>query len=141
MQRVIKSIGLRVIALIAVFVLALSLAACGGSKSPASKDDLVGTWEQLMSDGTETVQLTSDGRYISDIRMYDGISRHNERTWDYSDGKLTVHYPDLGVDSTHSSEMMFRSSLTLAMMARSPALYSFLPNRTPILHSSRPLTT
>ena len=102
MQRVIKSIGLRVIALIAVFVLALSLAACGGSKKPASKDDLVGTWEQLMSDGTETIQLTSDGRYISDIRMYDGISRHNERTWDFSDGKLTVHYPDLGVDSTYT---------------------------------------
>ena len=102
MQKVFKCIGTRVLALVAVLVLALSLASCGGSKKPSSKDDLVGTWEQLMSDGTETVQLTSDGRYISDISMYDGISRHNERTWDYADGKLTVHYPDLGVDSTYT---------------------------------------
>ena len=102
MRRGIKSIGIRILALAAVFVLAMSLAACGGGKKPASKEELVGTWEQLMNDGTETVQLTSDGRYISDIRMYDGISRHNERTWDYSDGKLTVHYPDLGVDSTYT---------------------------------------
>ena len=102
MQRGLKSIGTRVTALIAVFVLTLSLTACGGGNSPASKEELVGTWQQMMSDGTETIQLTSDGRYISDIKMYDGISSHNEHTWDYSDGKLTVHYKDLGVDSTYT---------------------------------------
>ena len=102
MQRGIKSIGTGVMALIAVFALTLCLTACGGGNSPASKEELVGTWQQMMSDGTETIQLTSDGRYISDIKMYDGISSHNEHTGDYSDGKLTVHYKDLGVDSTYT---------------------------------------
>jgi hypothetical protein len=100
MQKAMSSIGTKVIALVSVLVLALSLSACGGGKSP-SKEELVGTWQQIMSDGTETVKLTSDGRYISDIKLYDGISSHNEHTWDYSDGKLTVHYKDLGVDSTY----------------------------------------
>lgn len=102
MQKNISGIGPKVISLIAVFVLTLSLAACGGSNKPSSKEELVGTWQQMMSDGTETIKLTSDGRYISDIKMYDGISTHNEHTWDYSDGKLTVHYKDLGVDSTYT---------------------------------------
>ncbi|SCW65246.1 hypothetical protein SAMN02910456_02382 [Ruminococcaceae bacterium YRB3002] len=92
----------RFIALILVFVLALCLAACGDSNSPSSKEELVGTWQQIMSDGTETIRLTSDGKYISDIRMHDGLSTHNERTWDYSDGKLTVHYTEMGVDSTYT---------------------------------------
>lgn len=102
MQNNISSIGTKVIALIAVFVMTLSLAACGDGDKPSSKEDLVGTWQQTMSDGTETIKLTSDGKYISDIKMYDGISTHNEHTWDYSDGKLTVHYKDLGVDSTYT---------------------------------------
>ena len=93
-----------VASLIVVIVLTLSLAACG-SKNPTSKEQLVGTWQQMMSDGVETIQLTSDGRYISDIKMYDGISTHNEHTWDYSDGKLTVHYTNMGVDSTYSVEI------------------------------------
>ena len=41
-------------------------------------------------------------RYNSDIRLYSGISTHNEHTWDYSDGKLTVHYKEMGVDSTYT---------------------------------------
>ena len=102
MKKNISGIGPKVISLIAVFVLTLSLAACGGNNKPSSKEELVGTWQQMMSDGTETIKLTSDGRYISDIKMYDGISTHNEHTWDYSDGKLTVHYKDLGVDSTYT---------------------------------------
>lgn len=102
MQRVLNNIGLKVLVLVAVLVLTLSLTACGGGNTPSSKEELVGTWQQTMSDGTETIQLTSDGRYISDIKMYDGISSHNERTWDYLDGKLTVHYTDLGVDSTYT---------------------------------------
>lgn len=102
MQRVLSNIGLKVMVLVGVLVLTLSLTACGGGNTPSSKEELVGTWQQTMSDGTETIQLTSDGRYISDIKMYDGISSHNERTWNYSDGKLTVHYTDLGVDSTYT---------------------------------------
>ena len=102
MQRKTFSIGSRVMAMVAVLVLALSLTACGGGKSPSSKEELAGTWQQMMSDGTETIKLTSDGRYISDIKMYDGISTHNEHTWDYSGGKLTVHYKELGVDSTYT---------------------------------------
>ena len=102
MQRVLSNIGLKVMVLVAVLVLTLSLTACGGGNTPSSKEELVGTWQQTMSDGTETIQLTSDGRYISDIKMYDGISSHNELTWNYSDGKLTVHYTDLGVDSTYT---------------------------------------
>ncbi len=96
-----NSICLKVSVMLAVVILALSIAACGGN-SPSSREELVGTWQQMMSDGTETIQLTSDGRYISDIKMYDGISTHNEHTWDYSDGKLTVHYTDMGVDSTYT---------------------------------------
>ena len=94
----------RTIALISALMLALSLTACGGN-SPKSKEELVGTWQQVMSDGIETIELTSDGRYISDIRMYDGISTHNVHTWDYSDGKLTVHYTNMGVDSTYTVEL------------------------------------
>jgi len=96
-----NSICLKVSVMLAVVILALSIAACGGN-SPSSREELVGTWQQMMSDGTETIQLTSDGRYISDIKMYDGISTHNEHTWDYSDGKLTVHYTEMGVDSTYT---------------------------------------
>ena len=40
----------------------------------------------------------------------------------------------------YSSEIIFSSSLILATMALSPALYSFLPNRTGILRSPSPLT-
>lgn len=96
-----NSICLKVSVMLAVVILALSIGACGGN-SPSSREELVGTWQQMMSDGTEIIQLTSDGRYISDIKMYDGISTHNEHTWDYSDGKLTVHYTDMGVDSTYT---------------------------------------
>ena len=96
-----NSICLKVSVILAVVILALSIGACGGN-SPSSREELVGTWQQMMSDGTEIIQLTSDGRYISDIKMYDGISTHNEHTWDYSDGKLTVHYTDMGVDSTYT---------------------------------------
>lgn len=96
-----NSICIKVSVMLAVVILALSIGACGGN-SPSSREELVGTWQQMMSDGTEIIQLTSDGRYISDIKMYDGISTHNEHTWDYSDGKLTVHYTDMGVDSTYT---------------------------------------
>lgn len=87
---------------VAVLVMVMNLASCGGSKSPSSREELVGTWQQMMSDGTETIRLTSDGRYISDINLYAGTSSHNEHTWDYSDGKLTVHYSEPGVDSTYT---------------------------------------
>ncbi len=102
MQKIGNTIGLRIITLAAVLVMVLNLASCGGGKSPSSKEELVGTWQQMMSDGTETIQLTSDGRYISDIKLYSGISTHNERKWDYSGGKLTVHYTEMGVDSTYT---------------------------------------
>ena len=74
MQRVLSNIGSKVMVLVAVLVLTLSLTACGGGNTPSSKEELVGTWQQTMSDGTETIQLTSDGRYISDIKMYVGRS-------------------------------------------------------------------
>ena len=102
MQRIRNSIGPRVIVVVAVLVMVLNLTSCGGSKSPSSKEELVGTWQQILSDGTETIQLTSDGRYISDISLYAGTSTHNEHTWDYSGGKLTVHYTEMGVDSTYT---------------------------------------
>ena len=99
-----KKVVTRITSLIVAALLTLSLAACGGKKA-VSKEELVGTWQQTMSDGTAIIQLTSDGRYISDISMNDGISTHNEHTWDYSDGKLTVHYSNMGVDSTYSVEI------------------------------------
>ena len=99
-----KNVVTRVASIIVAALLTLSLAACGG-RNTVTIENLVGTWEQTMSDGTATVQLTSDGRYISDIRMYDGTSTHNEHTWDFSDGKLTVHYTNMGVDSTYSVEI------------------------------------
>lgn len=100
MTKITGHIGKRIAVALAAVTLLFSIAACGGKK-PASKEDLTGTWQQLLSDGTETIQLTSDGRYISDIKLYAGTSTHNTHTWDYSDGKLTVHYTNLGVDSTY----------------------------------------
>lgn len=89
---------------VAVAVMIFMLTACGGSGSgvaPMSQDQIAGTWEMTMPDGIETITIFSDGRYVSDISLNGGTSSHNDRTYEYKDGSLTVHYPDFGTNSTY----------------------------------------
>lgn len=90
-------------------VLLFALAACGNSgkngNTPKNQEELEGTWEKVMSDGVEKIMIFSDGRYVSDISLNGGTSSHNDRTYEYKDGKLTVHYPDLGTDSSYKVQI------------------------------------
>ena len=93
----------------AVAVIVFAMTACGGAGKggsvPNNQEELSGTWEKINTDGVETITIFSDGRYVSDISMNGGISSHNDRTYDYKDGKLTVHYPDFGTDSTYKVQI------------------------------------
>ena len=104
MRKTTTKLGIKLPLLAAVMVLVLGLSACFSSagKTPASASELEGTWERTLTDGTETITLSINGSYKSDIRMLSGVTTHNSHTWNYLDGKLTVHYAELGVDSTYT---------------------------------------
>ena len=89
--------------------LVFAIVACGAGKkdstTPKNNDDIAGTWEQVMADGIETITLYEDGIYVSDIKLNAGVSSHKQRSYVCKDGKLTVHYPDLGTDSSYDVQI------------------------------------
>ena len=95
--------------LVVVTVVVFALTACGGADKngavPMNQEELAGTWEQVMDDGIETITIFSDGRYVSDISLNGGTSSHNDRTYEYKDGKLTVHYPDFETSSSYKVQI------------------------------------
>ena len=96
--------------LLAAMILLFGFTACSGEETktstPSSKVEFLGTWERVTSDGLETIQMTADGKYITDIRLNNGTTTHNENTWDYEDGTFTVHYSALGLDSSYDARIM-----------------------------------
>ena len=89
--------------------LVFAIVACGAGKkdttTPKNNDEIAGTWEQVMVDGIETITLYEDGIYVSDIRLNSGNSSHKQRSYVCKDGKLTVHYPDFGTDSSYDVQI------------------------------------
>lgn len=100
---------MKVAVLLIAVALIFAVVACGAGKkddsTPKDNSDIAGTWEQVMVDGIETITLYEDGIYVSDIKMNGGSTMHKQRSFICKDGKLTVHYPDHGTDSSYDVQV------------------------------------
>ncbi len=100
---------MKVAVLLIAAALVFAVVACGAGKkddsTPKNNNDIAGTWEQVMADGIETITLYEDGIYVSDIKLNGGSSMHKQRSFVCKDGKLTVHYPDYGTDSSYDVQV------------------------------------
>jgi hypothetical protein len=82
------------------------LTGCGGGNSAkdVSKDELVGTWVQKLSDGTETLTLNSDMTYTKVIDLGGAVPMKTttEDTWSLSGSTITIQNSKYSTSSAYT---------------------------------------
>ena len=96
---------------IAIFLVGISFIASTSSKDQkqilteaVSKDELVGTWVQKLSDGTETLTLNDDMTYTKVIELGGSVpvKTTSEDTWSLSGSTITIQNSKYSTSSDYT---------------------------------------